>query len=204
VPITNQLGTWQGAFGSAYTDRNTADPRHLVAAFRTMLGGLGVASVLEVGCNRGHNLTALHQLLAERSEVVGVEPNPYALSLAQALPHVGAVAGHAADLPFPDAAFDLVFTAGVLIHVPPVELDASLAEIHRVARRYVLAVEYFAEDDTPVAYRDLDEDHLWKRDFRAHYQRLFAELEVVRSGYWGREDGFDRCHWWLLEKPAGS
>lgn len=199
-----QLETWQGEFGRAYTDRNVHDPLDRLAAFTTMLEGIEARRVLEVGCNRGHNLVTLHMLLGPGAEIVGIEPNAYALSLARAASdETSALRGQADDIPFKDAYFDLVFTAGVLIHVPPEDLGSCLDEIHRVSRRYILAIEYFAPEETTIAYRGHD-DLLWKRDFLTHYRTRFPTLEPVRSGYWGLEDGFDRCHWWLLEKPSAG
>jgi ubiquinone/menaquinone biosynthesis C-methylase UbiE len=63
---------------------------------------------------------------------VGVEPNQYALELARALSvKVGILHGHSFDLPFKDGYFDLVFTAGVLIHIPLEDLPTALSEAYR-------------------------------------------------------------------------
>lgn len=202
--VTQQLQVWQGEFGRAYTDRNPVDWRTRFPAFQRMLEGLPITSVLEVGCNRGHNLRAVAELLGEHREIVGIEPNTYARQLARATyPEAGILSGHAFDLPFKDAYFDLVFTAGVLIHIPLDDLPLALAEIHRVSRRYMLAVEYFAEEETVIHYRGYD-DLLWKRDFRKHYQTQWPDLRVMRCGYWERQHGFERTHWWLFEKPMAG
>jgi ubiquinone/menaquinone biosynthesis C-methylase UbiE len=111
--------------------------------------------------------------------------------------------GHAFDLPFEDGYFDLAFTAGVLIQIALADLPRALSEIHRVSGRFILAIEYFAERETAISYRG-HEDLLWKRDFLKHYQMQFPALSLLRTGYWDREHGFDRTHWWLLEKPAGD
>lgn len=200
--VSSQLRAWEGEFGTAYTDRNVPDWRRRLPAFQRMLEGLAPSRVLEVGCNRGHNLVTVAELLGPAVEVVGVEPNPHALELArQAGPRVTAVHGDVFDLPFRDGAFDLVFTVGVLIHVSLEDLAAALRGIHRVSRRFILAVEYFAAEETTIEYRGR-RDLLWKRDFLGHYERQFPALRAVRHGYWGPEDGFDRTHWWLLEKPG--
>lgn len=200
----DQLGVWQSEFGEAYTNRNVVDWRVRLSAFRRMLDKLQIRSVLEVGCNRGHNLRVLTELLGDESDVVGVEPNRYALELARAANVKSSVLrGHVYDLPFKDESFDLVFTAGVLIHVPLVDLPKALSEIYRVSGRYVLCIAYFAEAETPIRYQDSD-DLLWKRNFRAHYETSFPSLKLIRNGYFGIEDGFDRTHWWLFEKNLAS
>ena len=199
----HQSEVWQGEFGNAYADRNVMDWHTRLPAFRHMLEGLPINRLLEVGCNRGHNLVALAEILDKGAEVVGVEPNEYALGLArESSLKVGVLQGNAFDLAFKDGYFDLVFTACVLIHIPPANLPLAMAEIYRVSRRYILAIEYFAEQETVIDYRGHD-DLLWKRDFLKHYQTQFPDLALIRSGYWGHEDGFDRTHWWLLENPEG-
>ena len=165
-----------------------------------MLKGLSLRRALEVGCNRGHNLQCASAVLGSEAEVFGVEPNRYALGMARAsAEHTFPIPGNAFDLPFKDGYCDLVFTVGVLIHISPIQLPAALKEIERVSRRYILAVEYFSEEEQAIEYRN-NSDLLWKRNFLKHYQIQFPELKLLRSGYWGVDDGFDRTHWWLLEK----
>lgn len=196
--MTQQLDVWRGEFGQHYTDRNVVDPGQVVPVFQKILEGLPPRRILEVGCNRGHNLAALRTVAGPQAEVVGIEPNPYALQLAQQREHVRALAGDVFHLPFPDGAFELVFTAGVLIHIALANLPAALDEIYRCSRRYILAIEYFAEEETPINYRG-HTALLWKRNFLKHYQDRFPDLAVVRQGY---EESWDRSHWWLLEKPG--
>ncbi|MGA9245928.1 MAG: pseudaminic acid biosynthesis-associated methylase [Silvibacterium sp.] len=196
------MATWQGEFGNAYTDRNVIDWRARMPAFKKSLDGLELERVLEVGCNRGHNLQALSEILRDSSEIFGVEPNAHALAIARgASDKISAVPGTIYDLPFKDGFFDLVFTVGVLIHIPTDRLPAALQEIWRVSRRYILAAEYYAPSDTAIEYRGRN-DLLWKRDFLKHYESTVPGLKPVRSGFWNLEDGFDRTHWWLLEKTC--
>ncbi len=159
--------------------------------------GLSLNRVLELGCNRGHNLVALREILGKETELIGVEPGPYAREIARAA-GVDARDADAFGLPFPDGHFDLVFTAGVLIHVALEDLPRAMRKVYRCSRRYVLAVEYFSEQETAIPYRG-HQSLLWKRDFLRHYQTLFRELTLVRQGYF---DEWDRSNWWLLEKPG--
>src|SRR5664280_956138 len=178
-----QLEIWQGEFGKAYTDRNVVDWHSRLPAFKKMLAGLELKRVLEVGCNRGHNLQTLLELLGDGAEIFGVEPNTYALTLARsASDRFSPVPGNVFDLPFKDRYFDLVFTAGVLIHIPPDRLADAMREIARVTRRYVLAAEYYAEQDTVIESRGHN-DLLWKRNFLTHYQTNVPDLKLVHSGY---------------------
>lgn len=198
--MDKQLDEWRGDFGKAYTDRNVVDWRTRVGALQGILGGLEIMSVLEIGCNRGHNLAALRDVLGPACSVAGVEPQEYARSIAhQDFPDSEVREGTVYSVPFEDATFDLVLTSGVLIHVPLDRLDTALSEVRRLSRRYVLAIEYFAEEETTIEYRGHD-DLLWKRDFGAHYQRLFPALTLISTGDLTLEEGFDDARWWLFAR----
>jgi pseudaminic acid biosynthesis-associated methylase len=193
--MTQQLEMWSGEFGKQYTDRNQVDWQRRVPLLRPMVEGLSPGRVLEVGCNRGHNLVALREILGEKPELIGVEPNPYAREFARSV-GVDARDADAFGLPFPDGHFDLVFTAGVLIHIAPEDLPRALREVYRCSRRSILAIEYFSEGETAIPYRG-HQGLLWKRDFQRHYQTLLPELTLVRQGYC---EEWDRTTWWLWEK----
>ena len=165
-----------------------------------ILGGRSIGSVLEVGCNRGHNLVALSSILEHGSTLTGIEPQPYARSLArQASDLIEVLDGTIYDIPFADRSFDLVLTSGVLIHVPLGSLGAAIRELHRVSRRYLLSIEYFADEETVIPYRGHD-DLLWKRDFLAHFEEQLPTLRLLGSGDLTIDQGFDRARWWLLER----
>jgi pseudaminic acid biosynthesis-associated methylase len=196
---TVQLKAWAGDFGDAYTERNVVDWRTRSAAFETMLEGTEPKTILEIGSNRGHNLILLSELCVG-AQVVGLEPNMKALGIArQADPNAQIVRGNALEIPFGAGRFDLVITANVLIHIALNDLAAVLEQIHRVSRQYILSIEYFSEEETVIHYRGYD-DLLWKRNFPEHYRKKFPELQLLKSGYWDRDNGFDRSHWWLWEK----
>lgn len=197
--VNKQLDAWSGEFGDAYTDRNTVNWLTRLTAWQEMTGDLTLSQVLEVGCNRGHNLQCLAEIFPQ-AIIAGIEPN--ARSLAGSTydkRNIATVNCAVYETPYPDASFDLVFTAAVLIHIPAESLGQALATIYRLSRRYILAVEFFEESETEIEYRGRKE-LLWKRDFLKEYQSRFPDLTLVKSGYFTKEQGFDRCHWWLLEK----
>jgi pseudaminic acid biosynthesis-associated methylase len=191
---------WRGTFGDEYTFRNENAAEGREVFWRDVLTGLDVASVLEVGCNRGPNLFWLAELLGA-SAVTGVDVNERALvEAARAVPGVRLRSAAGQELPFPDRSFDLVFTTGVLIHVAPDDLPRVMGEIVRCADKFVLCGEYYASEATEVAYRGL-EGALFKRDFGSYYEELFPELHVKRSGFLPRgETAWDDVTWWLLER----
>jgi pseudaminic acid biosynthesis-associated methylase len=202
--MSTQLQRWSTEFGREYTNRNVIDWHTRLPAFRTMLSGLPIQRALEVGCNRGHNLLALSELLGEQGEVVGVEPNAYAVEIArQSSSKVAVLRGNITELPFRTGYFDLVFTVGVLIHVPLESLQAAILELARASSRYLLAAEYFAEQETTISYRGSNE-LLWKRNFPGYFQGLLPGINLSRSGYLAPEEGFDRVHWWLFEQQKSE
>jgi pseudaminic acid biosynthesis-associated methylase len=200
MSVNPQLDAWRGDFGKEYTERNCVDWHIRLPAFREIVNGLSLSRVLEVGCNRGHNLVALREIIGPDAELIGIEPNAQARQAAAAwADRISVLQGTIYDLPFKDGFFDLTFTCGVLIHIDLPNLANALRELYRCSRRYVLAIEYYAEQETVIPYRGHN-DLLWKRDFLHHYRDLFPDLVQVRGGYLEAKEGFDRSHWWLLEK----
>lgn len=187
---------WSGEFGDAYVERNAEAERGREAFWLPFLDAHPVASALEVGCNVGGNL----RWVAERvAEVTGVDVNERALDrLRQRLPTVQALRAEAARLPFDDSSFDLVFTMGVLIHQPEESLDAVLQEMERCSRRFVLAGEYFDDDETEVPYRG-QSGALFKRDYGRRISAACPSLELVETGRLD-DEGWDDVTWWLFER----
>ncbi len=108
-----------------------------------ILAGLPLQSVLEVGCNLGQQLR--HLDLGSGVRLCGVDVQTEVLRVAQSVvPAATFVRADARSLPFADGAFDLVFTSGVLIHIPPADLGRAMDEIHRVSARWIWGLEYWS------------------------------------------------------------
>lgn len=103
----------------------------------TCIGALGVAGkrVLEIGLGEGADSELLIRQGARWSGVdltaESVARVRTRLALRE-LPHEELRQGSVLDLPFPDAAFDMVFSHGVLHHVP--DIARAQREIRRVLR----------------------------------------------------------------------
>lgn len=184
---------WQGPFGDAYTARNRVDWRARVPFWRRIVEGTRAKSALEVGCNAGWNLVALREG-AGIPDLLGIEPNERARREAWGY-GLSVVPGDDAACWWMREWADLAFTAGVLIHVPPEGLDETMRAVAWASRRWVLAVEYGSEAEEEVEYRGR-RGALWKRPFGALYAA--QGLRLVEEG---EAEGFDRCHYWLMEKP---
>lgn len=187
---------WAGQFGNDYLRRNRVDWFKRVPFWRRIVHLTHAQSVLEVGSSAGWNLHALAECGVPT--LIGLDINHDAVQEATASGlHV--IHGTPELCDSIASKFDLVFTAGVLIHIGPDKLEQTMRSIIAASNRFVLAVEYGAEHETEVKYRGLS-DALWKRAYGAHYQAL--GLEMVAHGEAGADVGFDSCEWWLLEKRA--
>ena len=163
------------------------------------------ASVLEVGAGQGTNLVALARIIKDnelKTTLHATEPfKPAREAIKKNAPTVDVedYNGMLPVLPFPSGSFELVFTSGVLIHVPTAELVPSIRELYRVSSRYILTMEYFSPVERNVPYHDSN-DTLWLRD----YGSLFLDnhkLKVLGYGFlWKRLTRVDNITWWLFEK----
>ena len=194
--MTDQLQLWQSTFGRDYTARNDLGKPERVTSWRRILDGIPIARALEVGCNVGWNLAYLGELgIPER---FGIEPQPAAVHQARMRGH-DVLPGTAFDLPFRDRWADLVFTSGVLIHIAPADLGTAMDEIYRVARRWIIAIEYDDPIEQEIAYRG-HAGALWKRDHGAIWHARYPELRLVRRLELHPSDGYDDCTAHVFEK----
>ena len=204
---TSQLDEWRSEFGVAYIERNSATPERVqqrADAMSKILDHIDDAlpqSIIEVGANVGLNLRALKVVVG--AELIAVEPNYAARKILSAdgvLPADHIFDGTADALPLEDASVDLVLTSAVLIHVPDELLEASYREIHRVAKRYILCLEYFSPNPVAIHYRGRD-DMLYKRDYGGLWLDWYPDLELIADGFfWKRTTGLDNVNWWLFRK----
>jgi spore coat polysaccharide biosynthesis protein SpsF len=207
IPGEKPIERWRGEFGDAYIQRNPTDGvaqrarTSLWGQVMRCLAGREPTSILEVGSNIGGNLRALRSL--SRADLHAVEPNPrarQALAEEQILPSRNIHDGSATSISLPDASIDLVFTCGVLIHVPPEDLGVACREMHRVSSRYIACVEYFAEQPTTIGYHGHG-DMLFLRDFGSFWLDQHSDLTVLDYGFvWRRLTGFDSLVWQVFEK----
>ncbi|WP_323147794.1 pseudaminic acid biosynthesis-associated methylase [Pseudomonas oryzihabitans] len=203
--MTAQERFWQGEFGDAYVDRNAgaAAVASSLAFFGRALARAGTLdSVLELGSNRGLNLQALRALLPH-AQLQGVELNGKACTLARALEVAEIWEGSLFDYAV-TAAFDLAFTKGVLIHLPPDLLPAAYDKLYQASKRFILVAEYYNPTPVEVSYRGHAE-RLFKRDFAGELLDRHADLRLLDYGFAYHRDPLfpaDDISWFLLEKQA--
>lgn len=191
---------WKGKFGDDYTARNTGRVEANAAFFRRALAKVNmrhVETVIELGCGAGENLLALRSVWPSL-RCTGLEINAKAASAA-----IDARAGLIYNRSFFEGALpehDLAFTKGVLIHVPPTDIQRAYRRLVSLARRYVLVAEYHNPTPVEVLYRG-QAGRMWKRDFAGELLDNFR-LRVVDYGFaWSRDaQPQDDLVWTLFEK----
>jgi hypothetical protein len=184
---------WAGDFGIQYTTRFNVEWRDRIPFMRQLLGTTGARSILDVGTNAAWNLRALRDVDASL-ELRGVEINPWVAKAAATMLfeiHIGPAKKVGEQWP---EWHDLVMTSGVLIHVPPDLLEETMRSIAQASRRWVLAIEYAAEEET-VRVRHGGVPRTWGRPYGALYEALGLKLHSH-----GPANGYVDCEWWLLQK----
>ena len=202
---TPQEQLWAGEFGNDYTARNRAGA--LVDSNRALFDKIlsrtqGVTSAIEFGANIGNNLHAILDLYP-KTELHSVEINATAAAEIQAWG--GATVEVASLLDFePTRQWDLSFTKGVLIHLPPDALPGIYDKLVAASARYVMVCEYYSPTPVEVTYRG-HEHALFKRDFAGEILDAHPELRLVDYGFTYHRDPvhpLDDSTWFLMEKQG--
>jgi pseudaminic acid biosynthesis-associated methylase len=209
-----QIALWDGEFGRRYWGRHPTTiegfdrlrteqwgftQSEVMAEF---LGDLDRdPSVLEVGCGIGIQLQILRNMGFE--DLYGVDVHTWGLQQCRRnRPDLNVVKASAADLPFADGQFDLVFTNEMLINVPPDDVDAVMDEIVRCSNEWIWGLEFHADEYTEIEWRG-EERMLWKTDFLGRYlDGRNLELRAERRIEYRDNDDLDRA--FLLRKPDAT
>lgn len=215
--VTKQEMAWAGEVGRRYTDRNILTATELDQLYLECFGTtrwslnerflFGVpydAQILEVGCNIGMQLRHLQQ--EGYRNLRGIELQQYAID--NKVVDVPIDLGSAEKLPYEDNSFDLVYTSGVLIHLPESTLAVNntlyraVQEIARVSRKWIWGFEYFASPREEIRDRNW-QDMLWADDYPTYFLWWIGNgLHLVRrwsEPYHGHLSG-TVADMYLLEK----
>ncbi len=210
MPQTKEEKFWSSKFGRGYVSRNKFDPKGLdrlyVSKFGTsrsklnkeFLQNIKVNNILEVGCNIGNQLALLQK--QGFKNLYGVDIYPEAVEQAKFhTKHINIIQGSAFDLPFKDKHADLVFTAGVLIHINPKDLKKAMSEIYRTSNKYIWGYEYYHPQHVAIDYQG-NKDRLWKGDFCQIYLDSFPNLKVLKRKKLKYLDSDNTDEMFLLKK----
>lgn len=183
---------WKSDFGNKYTERNQSVDGRL-GMWTRILRSLPETpkSILEVGANIGINLSSINNII--NTKLVGLEPNEKARSQ---LPF-NSISGTADSIPLKDNSVEMVFTCGVLIHIP--DIKKSCDEIYRVSSKYIVCIEYFNDKLIEIPYRG-ESGMLWKQDFGKFWMNNY-DLNLLDYGFfWKEATGLDNLTFWIFEK----
>jgi ubiquinone/menaquinone biosynthesis C-methylase UbiE len=100
--------------------------------------------ILEVGCGFGRNIQFISETAGGKPSIYGMDISEEMLKKASGfIKSHGArlCAGDITALPFKDNSFDLVFTYGTLMHVPPDKCGRAFGELLRISKRHVIIIE---------------------------------------------------------------
>ena len=94
--------------------------------------------VLDIGCGTGSLVVSIKRQYPN-VEVVGLDPDPRALERARRKGQRAGLSiqldrGFSDDLPYPEGAFDRVFSSFMLHHLETAEKEATLREVRRVLK----------------------------------------------------------------------
>jgi len=134
------------------------------------LKSLNIKSVAEIGCGFGR----IGQQLVDKLGVewAGVDLSRSQLLVARRLnPQLKSSLAEASatSLPFPDNSFDLVLAVELLLHIPPEQIATATQELLRVARSYVVHLDWF--EDYITGFRT---GWCWVHDYPKLWQALGA------------------------------
>jgi len=206
--MTNsQESFWTDQIESSYAlDNSKFDMNLGCKAWRVMLESINLNSIngfLDCGSNIGRNVGFLNCVIPEASSnIIELAPKPFSLCTSSYKidnSYLGAIKNATFD-----TRFDLVFSCGVLIHVNPDDLLASMERMYNLSSRYILIAEYFNRTPVSIDYRGSTEK-LFKLDFGKLFLENFDCVTLDYGFLWGVEyepAGFDDVTFWLFEKAS--
>ena len=185
-----QRNFWAGKFGDFYINRNkTIDEVNesyeketgvtVEKIFHEFFDKIDRKSkILELGCNVGLNLEILQKM--GFSNLYGLELNKKALEIArERYPKITFI-NSSIEVYESKMTYDLVYTAGVLIHINPSTLNSIIKKIVSLTKEYIFGFEYYADSLVEIKYRGYS-NVCWKQNFPLLFQQLFNYIDVVKE-----------------------
>ena len=177
-------------FWDNYTNENEARYNEEFSKYtRDLATSLHCTSILEIGCGTGIDL----RLFPDTFQIYGVDLNDNALDIAKGkMPFANFKNANIVDLPFESSSIDFVFTHQLLNYLDDYTLDKGIAEMYRVARKYIMNCEKFEETE-----KKIDENH----KFRNVYKRwLNYNVRIISNVDMHEDIDPDKSRFTLLKK----
>ena len=193
---------WSGTFGNDYTERQTEDLDNRAFLFSDALKMVfsEIDSVCEFGANVGENIKVLQELFGfrkkwlknkkmpdfgaieinEKCSVILIEQDiaeVYCQSVSEPIIHK----------------YDLVFTRGVLIHLPEEDLIKTVDNMIATSNKYILVAEYHNPERRMITYRGKD-NMMWQDNYYKYF--INKGCELIDYGFDPKYD----ITWFLMKK----
>lgn len=132
-------------------------------------------TILEIGCGTGRNLVALKK--AGFKHISGIELSPKTVAVGwKAFPEykdIQVIIGAAEKVIDEVGDFDVIFTSGLLMHIPP-EHEWLFERISQKARKIIMT----NEGESLRAFSE----HAWNRDYKVIFEALGWEEMEMETG----------------------
>jgi len=177
-------------FWDKYANENEERYNAEFAKFtRDLATSLRCASVLEIGCGTGIDL----RLFPDTFQIYGIDLNENALNVAkEKIPLGNFKKGTITDLPFENSSIDFVFTHQLLNYLDDDIVEKGVAEMYRVAGKYIVNCEKFEETE-----KQIDENH----KFRNMYKKwINYNVKIVSNVDMHEDIDPDKSRFTLLRK----
>lgn len=206
---TQQREFWIGDFGTEYIQRNkTIETVNKLYKKQT---GITVeqifenffekidrdCAIIELGCNVGLNLSVLNKMGFKN--LTGLEINKSAFSIAKKNnPLISFINSSIENFNVADK-YDLVYTAGVLIHINPDTLPLIIKKIDNLSKQHIFGFEYYSDHLEEIKYRN-HPNTCWKQNFPKLIKKLNPSYRTIREEKFQYKDEniFDIAY--MLEK----
>ena len=199
---------WSGSFGDAYTVRNDCVSFNNLSFFINIFSFINdkseLNSLLEIGCNNGCNLKAIH-MLRPKMKLTGVDINNYACSGLEHHKWLNVINASIFDDHVLEP-HDIVLCKGFLIHINPNDYDIVFEKIYNSSNKYIIIAEYYSKICRPINYRTFD-NKLWSNDFFSEFKMRYNDIQLVEYGFVYHRDEVnpqDDLTWFLIKKVSSS
>lgn len=141
-----------------------------------ILSTCGLGRILDVGCGMG---TLVRELLKRGADAYGVDVSKTAVEYCNKYAPGRFLEGSVLSLSFKDGEFDTVVSTDCMEHLAPEDVPLALAQIHRVADRYVF-LQIATTQDRDNHWHLTVEGRAWweQRCFEAGFRKHPAYYEV--------------------------
>jgi len=196
-----QEANWAGDFGDKYHKRSPGNDLANERFFDEVLFSQTFGSIIEFGAGTGSNLRAIRKM--SDAHLGAVELNQSAIKSLESVANVVfpiSVLEYGCPVP----AWELAFTKGLLIHIPPQHLPRAYQSLYNAAIKAILICEYFSPRLEEVKYQGLA-NMMWKGPHAYQMLDAYPDLKLVNYGFVSSRDqdmAQDDLNWWLLEKQT--